>query len=233
MRVHPYLRVDGHSLDDASSTSSSCACAADAHEPKRSQTRSFIHANGFTLISSISLITNIFLISHFTVRCNFCAPRTAPRHLLPSLIPPLPRYAVAASIPIAYHFFCALFFCQSFNSCCRLLSYIGELSRTNVLLSQSELSYEYRRPPSHAHASSSDKRQQHSSKQQRHHKQSVDVKFPLIHFDCALAPAAAGRAASFSLFHSSYHCARRRRSAGVCAGDQSHALIAIVARCSL
>jgi hypothetical protein len=203
--------------------------------PKRSQTRSFIDANDFTLVSSISLIINIFAF-HISPSAATFVPRTAHRQLLPSIIPPLPRYAVAASIPIAYHFFralCAPSLSIHHYSCCRLLSYIGELSRTNVLLSQSELSYEYRRPPSHAHASSADKRQQHSSKQQRHHKQSVDVKFPLIHFDCALAPAAAGRAASFSLFHSSYHCARRRRSAGVCAGDQSHALIAIVARCSL
>jgi hypothetical protein len=55
---------------------------------------------------------------------------------------------------------------------------------------QSELSFEYRLPV--CKPSSADKRQLHSSKQQRHQKQSVTVKFPLIHFDCAIAPSGSG-----------------------------------------
>ena len=62
---------------------------------------------------------------------------------------------------------------------------------TQILFaSQSELSFEHCRLPSSS--SSADKRQLHSSKHQRHQNRSEVVTFPLIHFDCALAPAAAG-----------------------------------------
>lgn len=62
---------------------------------------------------------------------------------------------------------------------------------TQILFaSQSELSFEHCRLPSSS--SSADKRQLHSSKHQRHQSRSEVVTFPLIHFDCALAPAAAG-----------------------------------------
>jgi hypothetical protein len=56
---------------------------------------------------------------------------------------------------------------------------------------QSELSFEYR--PLQSNAPSVDKRSQQASKKQRHQNQSVTVNFPLIHFDCALSPAAPGK----------------------------------------
>jgi hypothetical protein len=88
---------------------------------------------------------------------------------------------------------------------CMLLIYwsssdTGASLFTSLCASQSDLSFEYRIPLSKS--SISQKRQPHQSKQHRHHRQSLTVKFPLVHFDCALAPAAEGIFAfSFHRFH--------------------------------
>ena len=82
---------------------------------------------------------------------------------------------------------------------------------------QSELSFEYRLALSHSPCS--DKRLLHSSKQLRRQKQNATVNFPLIHFDCAIAPAASG---IFSVFLFQCICGYiglcRSRGRAICSG---------------
>ena len=81
--------------------------------------------------------------------------------------------------------------CSGFKYQCAPCFALHLCPLTQILFaSQSELSFEHCPLPSSS--SSADKRQLHSSKHQRHQNRSEVVTFPLIYFDCALAPAAAG-----------------------------------------